>query len=120
MTQLHSPQHPTELHSGAAEDFEDAVFVRADEPDETDGITITYQEFLLCSPVPLCLMVLLHWRDRERDGRPRTADSIWSTLTELGVMDSDGESPLPAEEVRQAVDFLLAEGLVTRAVGGAL
>lgn len=113
MTQLHSLYQPSD-------GFENAVFVRADEPAETDGITITYPEFLLCSPVPLRMMVLLHWRSREQDGQLRTAESIWSTLTDLGVFSSDGESPLALEEVRQAVDFLLAEGLVATAVGGVL
>ncbi|MFJ4633045.1 hypothetical protein [Streptomyces sp. NPDC088847] len=113
MAQLHSQHQPSD-------DFENAVFVRADEPAETDGIPITYPEFLLCSPVPLRMVVLLHWRAREKNGQPRTAKLIWSTLTDLGVLSSDGESPLTAEEVRQAVDFLLAERLVTPASDGAL
>ncbi|MEU0034645.1 hypothetical protein [Streptomyces sp. NPDC006333] len=121
MTHLHSQHNPFDSpESALPDDFENAVFVRVDEPDEPDGIRITYPEFLLCSPVPLRMMVLLHWRHRERAGEARTAESIWSTLTGLGVLSSDGESPLTVEEVREAVDFLLAERLVTPTADGAL
>lgn len=102
--------------------FASAVIVRADEPDDDtgDGIRVTRGEFELCAPDPLRLMVLLHWRGREQDGRPRSAEAIWSALTELGVCSDDGESPVSLEEVRQAVDFLRTEDLVRSSVDGDL
>lgn len=87
------------------EDFNNAVFVRAEEPEGNGGITIARTEFGLCALEPLRLMVLLHWRARAR--------AIWSTLTELGVYSGDGQGPVRLDEVRQAVDFLISEGLVT-------
>ncbi|GAA2288750.1 hypothetical protein GCM10010145_68680 [Streptomyces ruber] len=93
----------------------------ADEPADPDGgIPLRFTELQLCSPEPLPLVVLLHWRACEQDGGPRSAESVWSTLTEQGICSYDGETPVSLGEVRQAVDFLLAEGVVTAAAGGDL
>lgn len=101
------------------EAFESAVFVLADEPEEEDGIPVTLTDFQLCAPEPLRLLVLMHWRVREQDGQLRSAETIWSTLAKMGVHSGDGESPVGLEEVQQAVDFLLAAGLVTADSDGA-
>jgi hypothetical protein len=100
------------------DDFDNAVFVLANEPAEEGGITITPRDLQPCAPEPLRLMVLMHWRIREQDGQPRSAEAIWSTLTEIGVYGSDGETPVALDDVRQAVDFLTAEGLLTAVPGG--
>jgi hypothetical protein len=102
----------------SGEDFDNAVFVLADEPEEEGGLPITLQEFRLCAPEPMRLMVLVHWRAREQDGEPCSTESIWSKLAEMGVHGSDGETPVRLDEVRQAVEFLLSQGLVTSTSGG--
>lgn len=102
------------------EEFHNAVFVPAEEPQQDGGITITFTDFRLCAPEPLRLVVLMQWRAREQDEQPRSAEVIWSALTEAGVYSSDGQSPLQLDEVRQAVAFLISEGLVTSASDGAL
>ncbi|MGW1305764.1 hypothetical protein ACWD5R_39670 [Streptomyces sp. NPDC002514] len=112
MTHLHRPHQPS--------DFENAVFVLADEPEEENGITITPSDLQLCAPEPLRLVVLMHWRIREQDGRSRSAEAIWSTLTEIGMCSDDSESAVGLDGVRQAVEFLLGEGLVTATSDGDL
>lgn len=102
-----------------ADTFSNSVFVRADEPEVEagDGIAISRTDLLLCAPEPLRLVVLMHWRSRKQDGRPRTAEAIWATLTELGMRGND-EAPVHLDEVRAAVGFLLAQGLIVQ--GGEL
>ncbi|MEU5314433.1 hypothetical protein [Streptomyces sp. NPDC021562] len=114
MTQLHSTHHLSD------DDFENAVFVLADEPREENGVRITAADLQLCAPVPLRLAVLLHWRTREQEGQPCSAEAIWSALTELGMYGDDGMTPVALDDVRAAVQFLLAEGLVAPGLDGAL
>lgn len=115
---MSSQEHLDEL---SEDEFANAVFVRADEPDDDiqDGIPITRAELQMCAPEPLRLVVLLHWRAREQDGRPRSAEAVWSALTELGMCGDDGET-VRLDEVGKAVAFLLDRGVVTAASGGEL
>lgn len=102
------------------DEFDNAIIVRANEPDDDieNGITITRTEFELCAPEPLRLVVLMHWRSREQEGQRRTAEAIWGTLTELGMRGSNDEALVRLDEVRAAVDFLLDQGLIVQ--GGEL
>ncbi|MFF9594250.1 hypothetical protein ACF1FX_34595 [Streptomyces sp. NPDC014646] len=115
-----TPQDPSAAadQEMSEEDFANAVFVRADEPedDAADGVTITRDEFCLCAPEPLRLVVLMHWRLREQDGRPRTAGAIYAQLTELGMHGDDGV-PVRLNEVTAAVDFLHSQGVISGAGG---
>lgn len=114
MTQLHSPQYLSD------DDIKNAVFVLADRPRDKTGVRITASEFQLCAPVPLRMMVLLHWRAREQKEQPRSAEAVWSTLTELGVYGDDGVTPVALHDVQAAVQFLAREDLVALTPGGAL
>ncbi|MBB1258308.1 hypothetical protein [Streptomyces alkaliterrae] len=101
-------------------DFENALIVRADEPDDDaeDGIRLTRAEFEACSPEPLRLVVLMHWRLRERDGRPLTARAIWADLTAMGMYDIDGVTPVALTQVDEAVRFLTSNGLIATVPDG--
>lgn len=96
------------------DEFANAVIVRTVEPDDNDvnSIAITRTEFELCSPEPLRLVVLMHWRARERDGQPCTAEAIWATLTAQGIRGINGDTPVALNEVTEAVGFLVNQGLV--------
>ncbi|WP_149561553.1 hypothetical protein [Streptomyces cacaoi] len=108
-----TPATTPDAGSGECDGFTDTIFERADEPeDDGTGIRITRVEYELCAPDPLRLVVLLHWRVREQDGRPRTAEAIWTTLTELGIHGADDDTPVSLDEVAEAVTFLLQQGLV--------
>ncbi|MDO0929743.1 hypothetical protein QQY24_31970 [Streptomyces sp. TG1A-8] len=100
-------------------DFDNAVFVPADEPEEKDGITVSRTDLNLCAPEPLRLVVLMHWRSREQDGQPRSAEAVWAAISEVGMHGDDGE-PVRLDDVRRAAAFLLREGLVTAAAGDEL
>ncbi|MFI2620569.1 hypothetical protein [Streptomyces sp. NPDC018584] len=103
----------------AEDEFANAVFVRADEPNDEAGIGITREELRMCAAAPLRLVVLMHWRLREMEGQPRTAEAIWAKLTELGMYSDDGETPVRLGEVGDAVRFLLSQGVITAASGEA-
>lgn len=101
------------------DDFENAAIIKADvsaDPRDADGIRITREEFELCAPHPLDLMVFLEWRAAGTDGRAPTADSLWSTLTARGAR-IDG-SPLLLREVQDSVERLAANQLI-QSTGGA-
>ncbi|MFD5110353.1 hypothetical protein [Streptomyces cinereoruber] len=105
----------------AEEDFTNAVFVRAKEPDAdiAEGFRLTCEDFRLCASDPLRLMVLMHWRVREADGEPRTAEAIYATMTELGVFGND-EMPVRLNDVIDAVDFLRNQNVVSDVPDGEL
>ncbi|MEV7084178.1 hypothetical protein AB0N88_37455 [Streptomyces sp. NPDC093516] len=122
LTAAQAPASNHDALGGLSEDeFADAVLVRADEPDDDrqDGIPISLTEFAACSPEPLRLVVLMHWRFREKDGEPRSAEAIWAALTALGI-NGDDDEPVTLEQVDSAMAFLISEGLITVTPGGAL
>lgn len=102
------------------DDFENIVIVRADEPPAApgEGVTITRAEFDLCAAEPVDVVVLLHWRAREMDDRPRTAEAIWETFTELGFHGSDYESPIRLDEVQESIRRLTGQGIIAGPTGG--
>jgi hypothetical protein len=122
---LTAAQAPASDHDALDElsedEFADAVFVRADEPDDDrqDGVPISLADFAACSPEPLRLVVLMHWRFREKDGKPRSVEAIWAALTALGI-NGDDEEPVTLEQVDSAMAFLISEGLITVTPGGVL
>ncbi|MFD6297858.1 hypothetical protein ACFWFU_23895 [Streptomyces sp. NPDC060235] len=113
MTQLHA-QHNLLGSSGSdlSDDFENAVYALADEPEEENGITITREELALCGSVPLRLMVLMHWRVRQAEGDPCTPEALWKQFTKQGILAEDEEGPVGLDEVRAAVAFVLEQELV--------
>ncbi|MFJ3229168.1 hypothetical protein ACIPJS_38265 [Streptomyces sp. NPDC086783] len=113
MTQLHSQHNPLDSSNfDPSDDFENAVYTLANEPEEEDGITITREELALCGPVPLRLMVLMHWRVRQVEGDPCTPEAIWEQFIKQGILAEVGEGPVGLDEVRAAVTFVLEQGLV--------
>ncbi|MFG3275960.1 hypothetical protein [Streptomyces luteogriseus] len=122
---LTAAQAPTSdndaLDELSEDEFANAVFVRADEPDDDrqDGIPISLTEFAACSPEPLRLVVLMHWRFREKDGKPRSVEAIWTALTALGI-NGDDDEPVTLEQVNNAMAFLISEGIITVTPGGDL
>ncbi|MFC9282775.1 hypothetical protein [Streptomyces collinus] len=111
---MHSTHHLSD------NELDDAVVVLADEPREEDGVRITAADLQLCAPVPLRLVALLHWRTREQEGQPRSAEAIWATLTELGMRGDDGVTLVALDDVHAATQFLRAAGLVAPGLDGAL
>ncbi|MER6655235.1 hypothetical protein ABT248_32440 [Streptomyces sp. NPDC000971] len=123
---MHRPHHPERRPSAfssaaqaAEDDFENAVFTVADPPVVTnpaDAVDLSFDELRLCGAEPLRLVVLLNWRFRAKDGLPCAPEDIWASLTERGILDVDGESPLLLDDVTRALAFLERNG----ALGGEL
>lgn len=97
------------------EEFENALFVRAQEPPEVpdpDSITITKEEFF-ASTDPVDVAVLIFWRFVEKDGQQPTARAVWERMAGKGMNDDDGQ-PLRLETVEAAIERLAANGIVPR------
>lgn len=97
------------------EEFENAVFVRAQEPLETpgaDSITITAEDFYGTGD-PGDIRVLVFWRVMVKDGQQPTATTVWEQMTGEGMRDWDG-APVRLESVQAAVDRLTASGALAR------
>lgn len=111
MTEQHG-QEPTEA------EFWNARIVRGHEPDldnHCDGVPISLAE--ASRPDPLDLVVLLHWRFRQKDGQTLTTSAIWASLTEQGMIGDDG-TPVALGDVQAAMDRLSADGILP--TGGAV
>jgi hypothetical protein len=110
MSEQHGPE-PTE------DEFWSASIVRGYEPDlgdDCDGVPISLAE--ASRPDPLDLVVLLHWKFRQKDGQALTASALWASLTEQGILGED-DAPVTLASVQAAVDRLSADGLLP--TGGA-
>ncbi|MFD5065159.1 hypothetical protein [Streptomyces sp. NPDC058394] len=110
MTEQHG-QEPTEA------EFWNAQIVRgyeSDLEDNFDGVPISLAE--ASRPDPLDLVVLLHWRFRQKDGQALTTSAIWASLTEQGML-GDDDAPVTLADVQAAMDRLAADGILP--MGGA-
>lgn len=105
---------PAAAHA-AEDDFENVVFTVADPPVVTDpakAVKLGFDEMQVCGAEPLRLVVLMAWRIRTKDGLPCAPEDIWAALTEQGILDGDGESPLLLDDVTRVLAFLDHSGFL--------
>ncbi|MEU5449959.1 hypothetical protein [Streptomyces californicus] len=112
----HPDRRPTAEHVTTPAALAGPAAVRAAEDsfDRSDAVYYSRDDLRLCSAEPLRLVVLMHWRFRMKDGLPCAPEDICASLTEQGILDADGTSPVRLEDVARALAFLDGHG----ALGG--